>query len=415
MKVAIVGAGFTPAEADQLRRAMATFKLTGGVSHFYDKLVGGMIERGYPKDFAERTFKQIEGFGSYGFPESHAASFAKIAYASCWMKYHHPDVFCAALLNAQPMGFYAPAQIVSDARTHGVEVRPVSINDSHWDCTLEEGKGPYLAVRLGFRQVRSLANVHGAAIVGARGDMPFDCVEDVWRRAGVPRAAIERIAEADGFACLAEDRRQGLWKVRGLGEAPLPLFAAADARESRFSPEGLEPAASLRPMTEGREVVEDYRTLQLSLRAHPLSFLREELDTMDIVRCADLGQIRDGRNIEVAGVILVRQRPGSAKGVLFVTIEDETGIANGILWPDRFDIYRRQVMSASMIAMRGRLQKEGEVIHIICDRITDHDAMLRSIAQGDVSIAPGRGDGARNGGGPDSRDAPLRIRSHDFH
>lgn len=415
MKVAIVGAGFTPAEADQLRRAMATFKLTGGVSHFYDKLVGGMVERGYPKDFAERTFKQIEGFGSYGFPESHAASFAKIAYASCWMKHHHPDVFCAALLNAQPMGFYAPAQIVRDARSHGVEVRPVSINDSHWDCTLEDGGGRYRAVRLGFRQVRSLANVHGAAIVGARGEEPYDCVEDVWRRAGVPRAAIERIAEADGFACLSEDRRQGLWKVRGLGEAPLPLFAAADAREASFSPEGLEPPTALRPMTEGREVVEDYRTLQLSLRAHPLSFLRDELDAMGVVRCADLAQIRDGRNVEVAGVILVRQRPGSAKGVLFVTIEDETGIANGILWPDRFDIYRRQIMSASMIAMRGRLQKEGEVIHIICDRIIDHDALLRSVGRSDLSIAPGRGDGARNGGGPDSRDAPLRIRSHDFH
>ncbi len=415
MKVAIVGAGFTPAEADQLRRAMATFKLTGGVSHFYDKLVGGMTARGYPKDFAERTFKQIEGFGSYGFPESHAASFAKIAYASCWMKHHHPDVFCAALLNAQPMGFYAPAQIVRDAQNHGVEVRPVSINHSHWDCTLEESGGRYLAVRLGFRQVRSLANVHGAAIVGARGDLPYDGVEDVWRRAGVPRAAIERIAEADGFACLSEDRRQGLWKVRGLGEAPLPLFAAADTREAGFSPEGREPPAALRPMTEGREVVEDYRTLQLSLRAHPLSFLREELDEMGIVRCADLSQIRDGRNIEVAGVILVRQRPGSAKGVLFVTIEDETGIANGILWPDRFDIYRRPIMSASMIAMRGRLQKEGEVIHIICDRITDHDALLRSVGQGKLAIAPGRGDGALSGGGPDSREPGLRIRSHDFH
>ncbi len=415
MKVAIVGAGFTPAEADQLRRAMATFKLTGGVSHFYDKLVGGMVERGYPKDFAERTFKQIEGFGSYGFPESHAASFAKIAYASCWMKHHHPDVFCAALLNAQPMGFYAPAQIVRDARDHGVEVRPVSINDSHWDCTLEEADGDYLAVRLGFRQVRSLANVHGAAIVGARGTVSYDCIEDVWRRAGVPRAAIERIAEADGFSCLAEDRRQGLWKVKGLGEAPLPLFAAADAREASFSPEGLEPATSLRPMTEGREVVEDYRTLQLSLRAHPVSFLREELDAMGIVRCADLAHIRDGRNIEVAGVILVRQRPGSAKGVLFVTIEDETGIANGILWPDRFDIYRRQVMSASMIAMRGRIQKEGEIIHIICDRIVDHNDLLQKIGQSELSIAPGRGDGARNGGGPDSRDAPLRVRSYDFH
>ena len=434
MKVAIVGAGFTPAEADQLRRAMVTFKLTGGVSHFYDKLVNGMVERGYPKDFAERTFKQIEGFGSYGFPESHAASFAKIAYASCWMKHHHPDIFCAALLNAQPMGFYAPAQIVGDARKHGVEVRPVSINDSHWDCTLEETGGRYLAVRLGFRQVRSLANIHGAAIVGARGDVPYDCVEDVWRRAGVPRAAIERIAEADGFACLSEDRRQGLWKVKGLGEAPLPLFAAADAREASFSPEGLEPGTRLRPMTDGREVVEDYRTTQLSLRAHPLSFLRAELDAMKIVRCADLSTIRDGRNVEVAGVILVRQRPGSAKGVLFVTIEDETGIANGILWPNKFETYRRQIMSASMIAMRGRLQKEGEIIHIICDRIIDHDAMLRSIGRMDFAVAASPADGARGGGGPDPRSPAwqrgrtlasppfgneeeelLRVRSHDFH
>lgn len=437
MKVAIVGAGFTAVEADQLRRAMATFKLTGGVTHFYDKLVNGMVSRGYPQDFAERTFKQIEGFGSYGFPESHAASFAKIAYASCWMKHHHPDVFCTALLNAQPMGFYAPAQIVRDARNHGVVVRSVSINHSHWDCTLEPTGGRYLAVRLGFRQVRGLANVHGAAIVAARGPAPFESVEEVWRRAGVPRAAIERLAEADAFHVLAEDRRQGLWKVKGLGEAPLPLFAAADEREAQFSPEGVEPGVILRPMTDGREVVEDYRSLQLSLRGHPMSFLRGQLDAMRIVRCADLATIRDGRNIEVAGVILVRQRPGSAKGVLFVTIEDETGVANGIIWPDRFEIYRRQVMSASMIAMRGRLQKEGEVTHIICDRITDHDDMLRSIGRMEFAVAPGRGDGARNGSGPDPRDPAwpprgrtlsyppfnavpdeedlLRIRSHDFH
>ncbi len=436
MKVAIVGAGFTPAEADQLRRAMATFKLTGGVSHFYDKLVGGMVERGYPRDFAERTFKQIEGFGSYGFPESHAASFAKIVYASCWMKHHHPDVFCAALLNAQPMGFYAPAQIVADARKHGVEVRPVSINASHWDCTLEHGSGGYRAVRLGFRQVRGLANVHGAAIVGARGPAPFESVEEVWRRAGVPRAAIERLAEADAFHCIAHDRRQGLWQVKGLGEAPLPLFAAADEREAKFSPEGLEPVVALRPLTDGREVVEDYRSTQLSLRGHPVSFLRDQLDRMKVVRCADLAAIRDGRNVEVAGVILVRQRPGSAKGVLFVTIEDETGIANGILWPDRFEIYRRPVMSASMIAMRGRLQKEGEVIHIICDRITDHDELLRSVGRMDFRFPAGHADGAKNGGGPDPRDphfarartlaSPpfgtaideaevLPIRSHDFH
>ncbi len=436
MKVAIVGAGFTPAEADQLRRAMATFKLTGGVSHFYDKLVGGMIERGYPKDFAERTFKQIEGFGSYGFPESHAASFAKIAYASCWMKHHHPDVFCAALLNAQPMGFYAPAQIVRDARNHCVEVRPVSVNDSHWDCTLEPTNGRYMAVRLGLGQVVGLANVHGAAIVAARGPSPYESVEEVWRLAGTPRAAIERLVEADAFYCIAENRRQGLWKVQGLGEAPLPLFAAADAREGGFSPEGLEPAVALTPMTAGREVVEDYRALRLSLRGHPLQFLRSQLDDLAIVKCADLPSIRDGRNVEVAGVILVRQRPGSAKGVLFVTIEDETGVAQGILWPDRFETYRRQVMSASMIAMRGRLQKEGEVIHIICDRIVDHDAMLRSIGRMDFTVAPGPGDGATNGGGPDPRDPTfprgrtltsppfgtiqeqeeiVRIRSHDFH
>ena len=436
MKVAIVGAGFTPVEADQLRRAMATFKLTGGVSHFYDKLVGGMIANGYSKAFAERTFKQIEGFGSYGFPESHAASFAKIAYASCWMKYHHPDIFCAALLNAQPMGFYAPAQIVRDARNHGVDVRPVSINHSHWDCTLEKTRGRYMAVRLGLRNVRGLANAHGANIAAVRGPAPYESVEDVWRRARVPRAAIERLAEANAFHCLAQDRRQGLWKAKGLGEAPLPLFAAADARAGLFSPEGQEPDVALTPMTAGREVVEDYRSTQLSLRGHPLQFLRAELDAMRIVRCADLPSIRDGRNIEVAGVILVRQRPGSAKGVLFVTIEDETGVAQGILWPDRFETYRRQVMSASMIAMRGRLQKEGEVIHIICDRIVDHDAMLRSIGRMDFTVAPGRGDGASHGGGPDPRDpafpsgrtlssppfttrAPqdelLPIRSHDFH
>ena len=236
---------------------------------------------------------------------------------------------------------------------------------------------------------------------------------------------------------IAQDRRQGLWKVKGLGETPLPLFAAADARDARFSPEGLEPAVALRSMTDGREVVEDYRSLSLSLRGHPMQFLRDQLDAMRVVRCGDLATIRDGCNVEVAGVILVRQRPGSAKGVLFVTIEDETGIANGILWPDRFETYRRQVMSASMIAMRGRLQKEGEIIHVICDRIVDHDDMLRSIGRMDFTVAPGRGDGARNGNSPDARDPTwpprgrtlsyppfnavpteeelLQIRSHDFH
>ncbi len=435
MKVAIVGAGFTPAEADQLRRAMATFKFTGGVSHFSEKLVEGMVERGYPREFAERTFRQLEGFGSYGFPESHAASFAKIAYASSWMKCHHPDIFCAALLNAQPMGFYAPAQIVRDARDHGVEVRPVCINASRWDCTLEPGSGRHLAVRLGLRQARGLANVHGAAIVVARGVATFGSVEEVWRRAGVPRVAIERLAEADAFHALGQDRRMGLWKVRGLGEAPLPLFAAADEREEAFSPEGLEPVVALAPMTDGREVVEDYRSLQLSLRAHPLTFLRDELARAGIVRCADLSRIKDGRNVKVAGLILVRQKPGSAKGVLFITIEDETGVANGILWADRFEAQRRTVMTAHMVTMVGRVQREGEVIHVIIDRLIDEAPLLGRIGGMAMPHKTGRGDGARHAGAPDrgnpgwrprdsywpphadgmNPEAVVRVKSRDFH
>src|ERR1700754_3088287 len=228
MRVAIECAGFTPSEADLLRRAMATFKLTGGVSHFRDKLIDGMVSRGYERDFAEKTFKQIEGFGSYGFPESHAASFALIAYASSWVKCHHPDAFCAALLNAQPMGFYAPAQIVRDARRHGVEVRPIDVNHSRWDCTLEPTEGRYMAVRLGLRMVRSLANEDGAAIAAARGDQPYTSVEQIQRRVDVGRGALDRIGDADGFGSLELSRRAGLWGVKGLGEEALPLFAATD-------------------------------------------------------------------------------------------------------------------------------------------------------------------------------------------
>ncbi|MEG3166225.1 error-prone DNA polymerase [Sphingomonas sp. PB2P19] len=404
MKVAIVGAGFTPAEADQLRRAMATFKFTGGVSHFSEKLIEGMVERGYPREFAERTFRQLEGFGSYGFPESHAASFAKIAYASCWMKHHHPDVFCASLMNAYPMGFYAPAQIVRDAQEHGVVVRPPCINASRWDCTLEPTGGRYLAVRLGLRQVRGLSNTDGSAIVGARGAGSFESVEDVWQRSGVQRAAVEKLADADAFHAFGADRRQGLWKVRGLGEAPLPLFAAADRAAQGFSAEGVEPDVALRPLTDGREVVEDYRALQLSLRAHPLTFLRDELTRRGVTRCADLATIRDGRHVEVAGIVLVRQKPGSAKGVLFLTIEDETGIANGILWPDRFEAQRRAVMSASMIGMKGRVQKEGEVVHVICDRIIDHGDLLHRVGEMSFPHRTGRGDAGQHPGAPDRGD-----------
>ncbi|HEV2748450.1 MAG TPA: error-prone DNA polymerase [Allosphingosinicella sp.] len=418
MKVAIVGAGFTAAEADALRRSMATFKFTGGVGAFHDKMINGMIANGYTREFAERTFKQIEGFGSYGFPESHAASFAKIAYASSWMKCHHPDVFCAALLNAQPMGFYAPAQIVRDAREHGVEVRPVCINRSRWDCTLEGGNSSpehrsgevYLPLRLGMRMVKGLANEHAAKLLAARGEAPFTSIEEAWRRSGVPVAALERLAEADAFASLGIDRRQALWQVRGLGEAPLPLFAAADARAAEIA----EPDVRMRPMTDGREVVEDYRSIQLSLRAHPLSFLRPELDRRRITRCAGLAHVKDGRKVEVAGIILVRQRPGSTN-VTFVTIEDETGIANAIIWQRRFEAQRRIIMSSAMVAITGTVQREGEVIHVIAERIEDCTPLLHKVGGMRFPHRTGPGDGAGHGGAPDPRGEWEKKARDDYH
>jgi error-prone DNA polymerase len=374
MQVAIVCAGFTPGEADALRRSMATFKFTGGVSHFRDKMITGMIERGYTREFAEQTFSRIEGFGSYGFPESHAASFALIAYASAWLKCHHPDVFCCALLNAQPMGFYAPAQIVRDAELHGVEVRPVCINASVWDCALENNAGRLgedNAVRLGFRMIKGLAADHADAIIAAR-TVPYKSIPDLHRRAAVPVAALERLAEADSFRAVQLERRQAVWAIRGLSDNRLPLFDHADSETN-------EPAVSLPAMTKGREVVEDYRSVGLSLRDHPVAFLRATLEQRRITRCADLAQRRDGSRLTVAGIVLVRQRPGSAHGVLFVTIEDETGHANLIVWPSVFERQRRVLLSATMLACRGKLQKEGEVIHVIADEIIDLSALLRSV------------------------------------
>ena len=287
MKVAIVCAGFTPGEADQLRKSMATFKFTGGVSAFRDKLIAGMVANGYEQEFAEQTFKQLEGFGSYGFPESHAASFALIAYASSWVKCWHPDVFCAALLNSQPMGFYAPAQIVRDAQAHDVEVRPVCINASRWDCTLEpsEDEGRF-AVRLGMRMVRGLANTDAAKIVAARADRAFASVDDLWRRARVPSASLVQLAEADAFGpALGLARREALWAIKALRDEPLPLFAAAAARDDEPVAEIEEPEVALKPMTAGSEVVEDYRHVGLTLRRHPVAFLRADLQARRIVTC----------------------------------------------------------------------------------------------------------------------------------
>ena len=412
MRVAIECAGFTATEADQLRRSMATFKFTGGVSHFRDKLVGGMVDNGYERAFAERTFSQLEGFGSYGFPESHAASFALIAYASSWLKCHHPDVFCAALLNAQPMGFYAPAQIVRDAAEHGVDIRPVCVNASRWDCTLEpadrEDRQDRFAVRLGLRMVKGLANAHAAKLIAARADRPFASVDDVWRRAGVPAAALGQIAEADGFrAGLNLSRRDTLWALKGLRDGPLALFAAAAAREAEAALiEQAEPEMSLTPMTAGREVVEDYVHMGLSLRVHPMSFLRAEFRRRKILTCEQAMQAPDNKWLETAGIVLVRQKPGSAKGMMFITIEDETGIANLVIWPSLYEKQRRIILSSGMMAVYGRVQREGEVVHLVAHRLADLSAELASIGNQDMAfpVPHGRGDEAKHGGGPDPRE-----------
>ncbi|MDE8761989.1 MULTISPECIES: error-prone DNA polymerase [Rhizobium] len=439
MKVAMVCAGFTGGEADQLRKSMATFKFTGGVSRFKDKLVSGMIKNGYSPEFAEKTFGQLEGFGSYGFPESHAASFALIAYASNYVKCHFPDVFCAALLNSQPMGFYAAAQIVGDAKNHGVEVRPVCINKSRWDCTLERiGGGDRHAVRLGMRMVRGLAVADAARIVAARMNREFESVDDVWRRSNVPTEALDQLAEADAFLpSLKLQRRDVIWAIKALRDEPLPLFSAAAEREARVIPEQQEPEVYLRQMTEGHNVVQDYGHVGLTLRDHPITFLRRDLQKRNIVTCSEAMNARDGRWLMAAGLVLVRQMPGSAKGVMFITIEDETGPANIVVWPSLFEKRRRIVLGSSMMAINGRIQREGEVVHLVAQMLFDLSGALSGLADRDseFKLPAGRGDEFAHGsaGSPDSRDRPktvpqardifvrdlhidtLRVKSRNFH
>ncbi|WP_415289043.1 error-prone DNA polymerase [Brevundimonas sp. S1H14] len=430
MRVAIECAGFTASEADQLRRAMATFKFTGGVSHFKDKLIGGMVERGYTAEFAEKTFSQLEGFGSYGFPESHAASFALIAYASSWLKCHHPDVFCVALLNAQPMGFYAPAQIVRDAREHGIEVRPVCVNSSRWDCTLEPtDREDRFAVRLGLRMVRGLSNGDAARLVTNRGDRPFATIDDLWRRAMTPVGALTRLAEADAFLDgLRLARRDALWSIKALRDDPLPLFAAASAEAGELASEVNEPDATLPAMPAGQEVVEDYTHVGVTLRDHPLAFLRDELQARHVITCADGTAMRDRRLTRVAGLVLVRQKPGSAKGVMFITIEDETGVANLVIWPSLYEQQRRVVLGASLLVVDGRVEREGEVVHIVAERLHDGSDLLASLGRrGEFRLPHGRGDEVYRGSAPDARTPKardiyipdlslegIRVRTRDF-
>lgn len=417
MQVAIVAAGFTPGEADELRRAMGTFKFTAGVTKFHDKLVAGMMGNGYDREFAERTFKQLEGFGSYGFPESHAASFALIAYASSWMKCHHPDVFLTAILNSQLMGFYHPPQLVRDARAHGVEVRWVDVDHSGWNCTMEPLEDGRFAVRLGLRMVRGLPEADAARIVAARRARSFSGIDDLWARADLGPGALKCLAAADAFRSLGCNRREALWAIGRLREGQLALFAAADERAGAFLPEIAEAPVPLDLMALGAEVVADYRGVGLTLRPHPLSFLRGDLARDRYLSCAELRNAGNGRRLSVAGLVLVRQKPGSAKGVLFITMEDETEIANLIVWPSVFERQRRLILSAGMMGVTGKVQREGEVMHVIVEHLVDLTHLLRTVGDRDEAFphATGRGDEAKHGGGPDPRDGSMGRKARDIY
>ncbi|MCC7346558.1 MAG: error-prone DNA polymerase, partial [Variibacter sp.] len=405
MSIAMTAGGFSAAEADKLRRAMATFKRTGTIDTFRDKMIKGMTEKGYDPAFAERCFSQIEGFGEYGFPESHAASFALLVYASAWLKCRYPDVFAAALVNAQPMGFYAPAQIIRDLREHGVEVRPVDINRSRYDATLERDppacgrlhpmhasmRGVIRAqhaLRLGLRAVKGLSQDDADRIVARRG-AGYASVRDLWLRTGLPPRTLERLAEADAFGSLGLSRRQALWRVKALGRAgdqdDLPLLRPlssppASSLTARPPEDGAdmhrEPAVALPAMPLGEEVVNDYRFLSLSLRAHPASFLRAALAARGIMENAALRTRASGERVTVSGLVSIRQRPGSANGVVFMTIEDESGIANLIVWPATLERFRPVVLGARYVAAHGRLQHESGVIHVVVERLEDLSALL---------------------------------------
>jgi len=357
MEIAIVAAGFTPAEADGLRRSMATFKSKGKVSWYKEKLVNGMVKKGYTEEFAQRVFKQIEGFGSYGFPESHAASFALLVYISSWIKCYYPDIFAAALLNSQPMGFYQPAQIVIDARKHGVAVRQVDINHSKWDNSLKEKDGRYCAVRLGFRQVNGLREEEMQTLVSRR-LIGYQNIDQLLT-AGVSASALERLADADAFRSIGLDRRQALWEIAALHDHPTGMFTGTPSQSTT------EQATELPAMTPGEHVIQDYASTSLSLKAHPVSFVRKMLNQMGVVPTSELSKMKNGQRVKVCGLITVRQRPGTAKGVLFITIEDESGFANLVVWSKTFEQYRKVILQSRLLMVEGKLQIEGEVIHVV--------------------------------------------------
>jgi len=401
MQLAIVAAGFTPDEADQLRRAMAAWKRKGNIlERFGERLVNGMLANGYDRGFAERCFEQIKGFSEYGFPESHAASFAHLVYASAWLKRHHPAAFAAALINSQPMGFYAPAQIIRDAREHGVEVRPLDINHSDWDCTLEDTPGrtgerrPAPALRLGMRLVKGLREDDAQAIADAVDRHgPFRAIDELRRHAGVRIASMRKLAQADAFTSMGLTRQQALWEVRGLRDEALPLFDAnegppeeRDAHGRGFQDNATNATSSTPPLPDippSRQVIHDYASTGLSLKAHPVSFIRDHLDARGVTPSGELedeSTWTNGRSVAVAGITLVRQRPGTASGIVFMTIEDETGVANLIIRPKVYQRFRKAARHGVVILARGTVERQGQVVHIMVREIEDLDDTLRDLS-----------------------------------
>lgn len=369
MEIAIVAAGFTPAEADGLRRSMATFKAKGLVSQYEQKLVAGMIANGYSEEFAKRIFRQLEGFGSYGFPESHAASFALLVYVSSWLKCYYPDVFAAALLNSLPMGFYQPAQIISDAQKHGVCILPVDINHSQWDYTLEEKQGQYHSLRIGFRQVKGLKQEDIAQIIARR---PIRSIPELGA-SGVSITALERLAHADAFCSIGRSRREALWEIAALSDNANGLFTGQQPEQER------ERHIRLPEMSLPEQVAHDYSSTTFSLKQHPVSFLRNQFMETGIRSASELTSLPDGAPVKVCGLVLVRQRPGTASGICFVTLEDETGTCNLVIFQRLFERYRKEIVRSRLLMVQGRVQKEGLVIHIVAEYCADYSNHLQQI------------------------------------
>ncbi|WP_187432283.1 Error-prone DNA polymerase (plasmid) [Roseobacter fucihabitans] len=412
MKVAMVAAEFSPDEANQLRKAMATFRSRGTIGLLEEKMVGRMIKRGYDPEFANRCFHQIKGFGDYGFPESHAASFAHLVYVSSWIKCHYPDVFCAALLNAQPMGFYAPAQIVRDAREHNIIVRGPDVNYSDWDSTLEPIERGVFAVRLGLRQVDGVRQDMAQRIIDARQN-PFSDLVDLKQRARLDAGTMRKLAAADAVRSMQLDRRQALWDARALRDAPdLPLF-------QKSQDEGYEVQFDLPKMPMCEHVVADYQTTRLSLKAHPMSFLRTSMAKQGYATTVSLNDMRNGQTVKLAGVVLIRQRPGSAKGVCFITIEDETGVANLVVWPKVMEAFRKVIMQSRIIDVRGTMQRSDDVIHVVAHHLTDRSDALMRLSNDAMEPPLARADEVKraipNGTQGHPRNVRVIPKSRDFH